>query len=296
MNEQTLGNNTAATGVFENTGTAANTGNGAGGPNIMRAPGTRTNVLKIWAIIAMACDHLPYLSPDAHTEYYSFPIFLMHAFGRLTAPIFFYLVGIGYARTSNPNRYTARLLVFALLSYIPFVWYFHDGFPNAENFLYLNVIFTMLFGLLMLRVLREVRELALKIIGCAGCLVGVSFADYGLFGMAMILVFAYTWQNKKRMAVCFSAILAVDLFNMIVQELTDRPPAEMGAILASPGVVAYIIVLGCQFLPLILIMGHRDPLRYPEPRPGFFGKWLFYIFYPAHITIFLVLRLLLFGA
>jgi hypothetical protein len=151
-----------------------------------------TNALKIWAIVAMVCDHVPYLSEYVSSYYYQIPWVLMHAFGRLTAPIFFYMLALGYRRTRNANRYTLRLLVFAFISYVPYIWYFKGAQPGtalfADNFLELNVIFTMLFGLLLMRAIREIHNPVLKAALISLCLIGGYWCDYGLYGIAIILV------------------------------------------------------------------------------------------------------------
>ncbi|MDR1797908.1 MAG: conjugal transfer protein TraX [Clostridiales Family XIII bacterium] len=262
-----------------------------------------TNALKVIAVVCMAIDHIPYAFPNASEAYYTFPIFLFHAIGRITAPIFFYLVGVGYGRTRNANRYALRLLVFAALSYVPYIAYFHTPtgatrlpeLVNAQNFLDLNVIFTMLIGLLLLRALNEIRILPLKIAACAGCLFAGMFCDYGLFGIAMILCFAYTQGNRNVLAAAFSAIILASLYFNVLRDFAANFPlyatgyAEMPT--AFTPMNAYFIVLACQFLPLPLIVRHAGPRTEPEKRPGFLGKWLFYIFYPAHIILLLWLKL-----
>jgi len=279
---------------------------------IKETHGLSTNTLKIWAIVAMVCDHFPYMFANAHSVYYQEPMVFFHAFGRITAPVFFYLAAIGLARTRNAGKYTARLLLFALISYVPYIWYFKGSIPNNENFLNLNVIFSMLFGVLMLRSIHEITNLTLRFIACAGCVIGSLFSDYGLFGLAMVLVFAYSIDgvygvknpgedatsviaphvNKAKLTACFSAVLITSIYTNVARDISDLPPLAIGEwFVSNPIMVSYLMVLLAQFLPLFVILTHRDPLQYQEPRPGFFGKWFFYIFYPAHISILLAVRI-----
>jgi len=271
--------------------------------------GLSTTTLKVVAVVCMVIDHIPYVFPDVHEAYYTFPVWIWHAIGRMTAPIFFYLVAVGYARTRNADRYVARLLVFALLSYLPYVAYFEGPsgattlreLVNAENFLRLDVIFTMLFGLLLLRAQRELKVLLPKALACAGCAIGAAFCDYGLFGMAMIIGFAYTLGNRRVLAAVFCGILMVDLYTAFLGDWADAFPATLMAVAGDSANFAfsprhaYMIVLACQFLPLFFIQKHRDPMKVREARPSPAGKWLFYIFYPAHITALLFVKLYMFS-
>ncbi|MDR1815366.1 MAG: conjugal transfer protein TraX [Clostridiales Family XIII bacterium] len=282
---------------------------GPANPPQADARGFSTMTLKIVAIACMVVDHVPYVMPDALALYYLPPYWIMHAIGRITAPIFFYLVGVGYFRTRNATRYTIRLLVFAALSYIPYIAYFKapDGAKTLgavitpENFLDLNVIFTMLFGLLLLRSLHEIKNVPLKLLAAAGCLIGGAFSDYGLFGMAMIIGFAYTLGNRRVLAAVFCGILMVDLYTAFLGDWADAFPATLMAVAGDSANFAfsprhaYMIVLACQFLPLFFIQKHRDPMKVREARPSPAGKWLFYIFYPAHITALLFVKLYMFS-
>ncbi|MDR0875326.1 MAG: conjugal transfer protein TraX [Clostridiales Family XIII bacterium] len=255
--------------------------------------GLSTNALKIIAIICMALDHAPFIAVDSKAVYYDFPWFLLHAVGRITAPIFFYLLAVGYRRTRNANRYTLRLLVFALISYVPYVWYFEDAPPDASNFTHLNVIFTMLFGLLMLRSIHEIPSKPLKAVGVALCLLGAFYADYGLYGMAIILVFDLCRGDRGRTILGFGAVCMVYVYKNVMTIVGDGPDAltAMFSAWQTPLYAHYFIVQLCQLIPLTLIAAHR--LWQPdanEERPGFIAKWGFYIFYPAHIIILLTIR------
>ncbi|MCL2110900.1 MAG: conjugal transfer protein TraX [Clostridiales bacterium] len=257
-----------------------------------------TSTLKLWAIIAMFCDHFGYLTEAWDAAYYEWPWFLMHAFGRLAAPIFFYLLALGYRRTRDANRYTLRLLAFALISYVPYVWYFYGAPPNVQNFLELNVIFTMLFGLLLLRAIHEVRNPWLKVLLIVLCLVFGYFCDYGLYGLAMILVCDLTRDSRRGTVLGMAAMMMVYVYLRTSGFFpADASPLDYIPILIeNPLRLHRTIVYLCQLLSLILIVRHKVWAKWggAEPKPGFLAKWGCYIFYPAHIAALLVVRLTVF--
>ena len=257
--------------------------------------GFSTNALKILAIVAMVCDHAPYLLNNWQELYYTYPWFLLHSVGRITAPIFFFLLALGYRRTRNANRYTLRLLIFAIISYIPYIWYFKDALPDKQNFLHLNVIFTMLFGLLLLRSVHEIRNIVIKAICIVLCLLAGYWCDYGLFGIAMILICDITRDNRRGTILGMAAVMMTFAFVRI----SNQFPSDAGIfeylsrVASNPRLENYLIVILCQFLPLIFIALHRSWYKgaMAEGRPNFIAKWGFYSFYPAHITVFLLIKM-----
>ena len=257
--------------------------------------GLSTNSLKIWAIIAMVCDHAPYMLQEWQGVYYTYPWFLLHAIGRITAPVFFFLLALGYRRTRNANMYSLRLLIFACISYLPYIWYFKDALPNKQNFFELNVIFTMFFGLLLLRSIHEIRNIALKSICIVLCLLAGYWCDYGLYGIAMILICDIMRGSRRGTVLGMGAIILTYIYLNLGRIISsDAGPFDYWAIISSnQAILAYLIVMLCQFLPLLFIAGHiswqKDAKA--EGRPSFLAKWGFYIFYPAHITAFLLLKL-----
>ena len=255
-----------------------------------------TNTLKIIAIIAMTCDHIPYLYENWQAEYYLWPWVLMHSIGRMTAPIFFYLLALGYRRTRDANRYTLRLLVFAFISYVPYIWYFRGAPPNAANFLELNVIFTMLFGLLLLRAAHEVRHKALKIFLIALCLIGGYWCDYGLYGLAMILVCGLGLAGKSRRGTVLGlgAVIMTYVYARTSSWFPNdiSPFDSLATLFQTPRLTGSFMLYLFLLIPLVLIVRHRGWAEgEPEAKPGFFAKWGFYIFYPAHITALLLIGL-----
>ncbi len=66
------------------------------------------DLLKIVAIVTMAIDHV-------NDILYSDTL-LLHIIGRLSFPLFAYLVALGIESTKKPKRYMVTLLFFAFVS------------------------------------------------------------------------------------------------------------------------------------------------------------------------------------
>ena len=117
------------------------------------------STLKLIAVISMLIDHIALvLGPELEfltaslltvggrdiTCYY-----IMRRIGRLAFPIFCFLITEGFAHTRNPKRYALRLLIFALLSEVPYnLMVGQTLFYTARQ----NIYFTLLLGLLFVLV------------------------------------------------------------------------------------------------------------------------------------------------
>lgn len=99
-------------------------------------------VMKIIALASMVTDHLGYflrsntlISGDVYD--------LMRSLGRIAFPIYCFLLVNGFEKTSDRRRYLSRLMLFAVLSQIPFTMAFSGPSP-AETFFELNFSFAPL--------------------------------------------------------------------------------------------------------------------------------------------------------
>ena len=68
--------------------------------------------IKLIAIITMFCDHFG----DAILGRFS----ILNIIGRIAFPLFCFQIVIGYKHTKNINKYIIRLLLFGIISQIPF--------------------------------------------------------------------------------------------------------------------------------------------------------------------------------
>ena len=139
------------------------------------------SALKIIAVLSMVADHCAYYLLDGNTWAYE----VMRCFGRIAFPVFAFLVAEGFAHTRNRMRYFLSLLLFAVISEVP--WYLLNGADGTHN-----VMFTLALGVAALAAFERLREL--RILCCCSMLLMAWLAawsetDYEWRGVLMIMVF-----------------------------------------------------------------------------------------------------------
>lgn len=226
--------------------------------------------LHLIAMALMLCDHL-WATVVIGNEW-------LTAIGRLAFPIFAFLIVEGYFHTRDLRRYVKRLLLFAVLSEIPF------DLMCASSVLepfHQNVLWTFLIGIGMIHLNERARKrgkLWLRILTAAGTvvlgyLIGIlTMVDYNGVGVLTVLVF-YFFRGRKWW--CFAGQLAamywlhVEVLGGYYFELTFF------------GQTFQIVEQGLAVLALIPIWLYRG-------RQGYHSRWfqyLCYAFYPAHMLL-----------
>jgi len=129
------------------------------------------NQVKIIAIIAMVICHINRLFPG----FFGIPsIFLTitNNIDPLTFTLMAYLLVEGFEKSSNVNKYILRMFIFALISQIPFVifatdlkYLFVDGNWRMLFIPSYNVLFTLFFALVYLKIYKESKSKFLRIFG-----------------------------------------------------------------------------------------------------------------------------------
>lgn len=242
--------------------------------------------LKTIAIVAMFIDHAAGMFIK---NYYSPLGILLHFIGRITAPIMFYLLVEGYHHTKNKNKYTLRMLVFALISYFPFIFFksfaSYGTWSFKDVFLYQSVIYTLFLDLLMLRVIHEVRSVLVKCVLVVILLLLSTFGDWGYTGMFIVLVFDLLRGNFAKQAVGYSVVVGMLLLRVINgwTSILQAGNCSLENITANSG---YILVQMGLFLPLIFLYAYNGERGKGERM----SKWGFYIFYPLHLIVLVLLK------
>lgn len=146
------------------------------------------SALKIIAVLSMVTDHCAYYLLDGNTWAYE----VMRCFGRVAFPVFAFLVAEGFAHTRNRMRYFLSLLLFAVISEVP--WYLLNGADGTHN-----VMFTLALGVAALAVFERLQKhgaLAIAAILLVALSAEFSGLDYGWHGIVEILVF-HLFRSKK---------------------------------------------------------------------------------------------------
>lgn len=276
----------------------------------------RNDALKILAMVTMFIDHIGYML---------FPNQLIYrTIGRLAFPIFAYQIAIGYSKTSSLKNYIKRLLIFALISQLPY------SFFNPElkfNPLHFNVLFMFIaaigvvyiydLGVFKIKSFIENKKPVNLILGTGfflltlvliilpeaiGFYVKEFSFEYGFLGLAMVLVFHIFREND------IGALIGVILLYLL-------HGYYWAALFNSRGVLAQFFsnivnfkfiwklinynngllnITGYYFnargvfalIPIFLIKGmDTSSIR--------INKYIAYIFYPAHITLLVIIKVIL---
>lgn len=237
--------------------------------------GLNSNQLKLIAIAAMTLDHLTWtLFPSYSTEWF---VIVFHVIGRLTAPIMWFFVAEGYHYTHNIKKYAARLFFLAAISH--FAYNFCFGIPfipfQTTVFNQTGVVWSLAWGLVLLYIHEEtpwkplIKTLATLFI----CLITFPSDWSCIATMAILFIGTNRGNFKKQMA---SMMFWTLMYALVYFIFIDK--------------VYALIQLGtCLTIPLLrLYNGKRGSVR------GI-GK-LFYVYYPLHLTVCGIVRVLLWGA
>lgn len=244
--------------------------------------GLTGNLLKWIAIVCMLIDHIG----RAFVETESPLGILMHFIGRMTGPTMFFFIAEGYFHTHDVKRYALRLFLFGMLSWIPFSL-FQTGKLLSDN---LGVIWTLFLGLLALWACDKLKGQFLKFVAVLTCCILSLFGDWQIFGVLYIVVLGLASPARggsfKKQCILFSVVTVLMILPDTLYALTlFGAPQTAEQILLLNQVGAYLLInIGC-FLPLILLKFYSGK-RGGQP----WMKWVFYIFYPAHLLILALLK------
>lgn len=234
--------------------------------------------LKLLAILAMTVDHLAAGFPLANFSWY----LAMRCIGRITGPIMFFAAVEGYRKTRSFESYLVRLVILGLISQLPFWLFFGYSFK-------LNVIFTIIFGLLAVDVSHRVKNQAYKMFLMTMIIIISSVTDWNFVGVLMMLVFDRFYGNYNWQFFAYGLVIALQ--NGFLKHLLTplMSWSEVGRVIYEPDLLIITEALGLV-LPMLLLRLYKGD----RGGRGFAGKWLFYAYYPGHLLVLWLIRKCLF--
>lgn len=230
--------------------------------------GLTSNMLRILALIFMILDHL-WAKVVPGNDWMTYV-------GRMTFPIFAFMISEGFIHTSNLKKYILRLLGFALVSEIPFNLFYGGSwfYPYHQN-----VMFTLLFGLFAITLIDKAKKnpnaktitktvLLLILLGIASF---IGFVDYGFWGFLTVVMF-YLFRNFP--FAWFAQLVAMVLMNVILFEGQQFIVEIAGKTyeIASQGFAVFSLI------PIWLYGGKKG-------KSSKVMQYCFYAFYPVHMLL-----------
>jgi len=225
-----------------------------------------TFALKMIAIITMLIDHIGavLLSPDMQIYW------VFRGIGRLAFPIFVFLLVEGFYHTKDVKKYLIRMGVFALISEIPFDLAFYNIKSMKSILIHQNVFFTLFLGLLLITIMSKIEKkfekqiivsnvLDALVVMAIGAIAFLLKTDYDIIGILMIVAF-YLYRGNRM-------LLTLSLF-------------------VITGFLGNDMFLALATISMIFIGLYNG-------KKGRNVKYLFYIFYPAHLLCLYFIHLLI---
>ena len=225
-------------------------------------------VLKIIACITMFIDHIGYVIMGGPSWF--------NYIGRLAFPIFAFQISEGFVHTKNLKRYFMRLLIFALVSQIPFMLFsslISDEFS-------LNVIFTLLLGLVSIICFNYNKYLGVASAILLGIIANLTHCDYGFYGVAIIFLFYALRSHKALLASGFLIATSIYYASNILKYW------EYGIDIFKYAFNHYLPYAICTLLSVIIILLYNK-------KKGPNTRYLLYLFYPLHLIFVYVMSLIL---
>lgn len=233
--------------------------------------------IKVIALIVMTMDHLFFAFPKV------FPLWF-HPLSRFVAPVFAFLMVEGLFYTRNKFKYNLRLFGFAIFMELG-NFILNTAFASKGVIVHNNIFLTLAIGLLMLNLFeiskrnKGITKIFLVIGGTLLILIGAMVAEGGIVLIPFILI-TYLFRQKNKIKIILYALMSVFLF------ATAYVP--YGTITETIDMLMY----NCDFL-FITVVPFMCLYNGERGLNNKVSKYLFYIFYPAHLWILAMIQFLI---
>jgi hypothetical protein len=218
-------------------------------------------LLKIIAIVTMVIDHIgKILYPD---------LLLLRIIGRLSFPIFAYLIVLGIESTKKPRKYMVTLLSFAVISQLPYFLAF-----GIQPFERLNILFSLFLSAVTIYFYNKKSLLAF-----VPLLLSIILPTEGSYYVVLTAVGMKLLKDTPKLGAL--ALFALNIQFLFIPDLDTQ--IQILALLAVP-----LIFLHIKNWLKKEILIPENSLAYS------IRKYAFYVFYPLHLALLFLIKLFFF--
>lgn len=222
--------------------------------------------LKLIACITMLIDHTAavFLPWDQAMPW--------RIVGRLAFPIYCFLLAEGAAHTRSPLKYALRLGSGVLLAEIPFDLLFYGGLTWKHS----SVMVTLLLGLLAILAVQKLPSVWLKVPAVILCVLLAEElgTDYGGLGVLLVLGMYLCRESKYGVWPCGILLTGI---------CWAFDSAEINIFGAAVSIQLFAVL---AMIPICMYSGKKLT-------GNRWLQWGFYLFYPVHIALLLLITKLL---
>lgn len=233
------------------------------------------DVIKYIAMVTMLLNHIATIFLRSGTFWHE--VFL--DIGYFTAITMCYFLVEGYDYTHSKRAYGLRLLLFAVISEIPYCLAFTE--EGYLRFCELNMIYTLLLCYLIVLTMDRVQNTAIKTIAVIGIVLISVIGDWPLLAPIFTILFVWAKQSEKKKKAAF--LLSMLLFGLMNLAGGMRNFSLETNICYAVGAMAGVALAGL----CILYFYNGERMK----RGKTFSKWFFYWFYPAHLLVLGMIRI-----
>lgn len=227
--------------------------------------------IKYIAVFTMLLNHVAniFLQPG------TFACEVLKDIGYFTAPVMCWFLVEGYRYTRSVKKYAGRLLIFAVISQLPYYLAFARN--HLAPWYTLNMIFTLFLCLCLMIAEEKISGPGKKSLVVLGIIAVSSICDWAILAPLYTLWFYRAGEDPKRRKKAFF-IAALVLGITVTAEL----PGVAGIATGAGAMIAVLAAGGCV---LVFYNGKKSQKHF------LVKKYFFYVFYPAHLVILALLKI-----
>ncbi len=226
--------------------------------------------LKIIAVITMFLDHFAILFLDNHHTAYM----IARGIGRISYPIFAFILVEGFYYTGNRVKHGITLGVFAIISEIPYNMMFGRLFYLGNQ----NVVFTLFIGFMMIWALDFISMYRVNY--SENLLKKISAGRMNTILELLVMLLGFTIAYFLNCSYSSAGIMLILCFYVFRKYHIGKAVSN---IVFNMGMFGYNI----QWLGVFSII----PIAFYNEKPGKYKwKYFFYVFYPIHILILVLFK------
>ena len=247
--------------------------------------GMPRDAVKYIAVFLMTLNHIGFIFLYNKGTGHDLLGLVFIGLGYFTAPTMLYLMADGIYYTRSIPKYVLRIGIFAVVSQLPYM--FANSAPDGLRYDNLNFISTLLICVLMLWAFKAADEnedlkpavgAVIKVLVFATAVYLSGFCDWAHKAPVYAAEFYFARKVLKNINTGWIFVVITHAVFIAASVLSAR------GVSAGRAALYFVTSMSGPVIAAILVGGFYKSGRHKKGGSKF-GKWFFYIYYPAHLAI-----------